>query len=339
MNITQNIQTLLLVGLAATQFALTATADSTGTSNQVHYKTIDIDGVEIFYREAGSPDAPSLLLLHGFPTSSHMFRNLIEDLKEDYHLVAPDYPGFGNSEQPSMDEFDYTFDNLAKVVEQFTEALELDSYSLYLMDYGAPVGFRLAVAHPERVDSLIIQNGNAYDEGLLAFWDPIKTYWNERTAANAEPLKGFISPAGVEWQYTHGVRNPETISPDNWNNDLRHLTRKGNPSIQLQLFYDYGTNPGHYPAWQAYFREHQPRTLIVWGKNDFIFPAEGAFPYQRDLKNVDFNLLDTGHFALEEDGAVIAEHIDRFLSQETASNQVAKHNNPRLGSRANNAHR
>jgi pimeloyl-ACP methyl ester carboxylesterase len=320
MNITQNIQTLLLVGLAATQFALTATADSAGTSNQVHYKTIDIDGVEIFYREAGSPENPTLLLLHGFPTSSHMFRNLIDDLKEDYHLVAPDYPGFGNSEQPPIDEFEYTFDHFAEIVEDFTEELELDSYSLYLMDYGAPVGFRVAVAHPERVESLIIQNGNAYDEGLLTFWDPIKTYWNERTAANAEPLTGFISPEGVEWQYTHGVRNPATISPDNWNNDLRHLTRVGNPQIQLQLFYDYGTNPGHYPAWQAYFREYQPNTLIVWGQNDFIFPAEGAFPYQRDLKNLDFNLLDTGHFALEEDGAVIAAHIDRFLSKQNQFN-------------------
>ena len=289
MNITRNIQTLLLVGLAATQFALTATADSAGSSNQVHYKTIDIDGVEIFYREAGSPEAPTLLLLHGFPTSSHMFRNLIDDLKEDYHLIAPGYPGFGNSAQPPIDEFEYSFDHFAEIVTEFTEVLELNSYSLYLMDYGAPVGFRVAVAHPERVDSLIIQNGNAYDEGLLAFWDPIKTYWNERTAANAEPLTGFISLEGVEWQYTHGVRNPETISPDNWNNDLRHLSREGNPQIQLQLFYDYGTNPGHYPAWQAYFREHQPRTLIVWGKNDFIFPAEGAFPYQRDLNNVDFN--------------------------------------------------
>ncbi|MFQ3242370.1 MAG: pimeloyl-ACP methyl ester carboxylesterase, partial [Lentimonas sp.] len=268
------------------------------------------------YREAGSPDAPTLLLLHGFPTSSHMFRELIEDLKGDYHLVAPDYPGFGNSGQPPIEDFEYTFDHFAQIVEQFTEALELDSYSLYLMDYGAPVGFRVAVAHPERVDSLIIQNGNAYDEGLLEFWDPIKTYWNERSTANAEPLTGFITPAGVEWQYTHGVRNPATISPDNWNNDLRHLTREGNPSIQLQLFYDYGTNPGHYPAWQAYFREHQPRTLIVWGKNDYIFPAEGAYPYQRDLNDVDFHLLDTGHFALEEDGDIIAQLIREFLQRD-----------------------
>ena len=336
MNITQQISSLLIAGLASTSLALASTETAANAQNDVLYKTIEIEGVDIFYREAGSPNAPTLLILHGFPTSSHMFRELIEDLKDDYHLVAPDYPGFGNSEQPSMDEFDYTFDNLAKVVEQFTEALELDSYSLYLMDYGAPVGFRLAVAHPERVESLIIQNGNAYDEGLLDLWDPIKTYWADRTAANAEPLTGFITPAGVEWQYTHGVRNPEAISPDNWNNDLRHLTREGNPSIQLQLFYDYGTNPGHYPAWQAYFREHQPRTLIVWGKNDYIFPAEGAFPYQRDLNNVDFNLLDTGHFALEEDGTIIAAHIARFLSQETASPKIASNSRLHRGGRANN---
>ncbi len=324
MNITQQITALLIAGVVSTSVALANTETSATAQNDVLYKTVEIDGVDIFYREAGSPEDPTILLLHGFPTSSHMFRELIEDLKGDYHLVAPDYPGFGNSEQPPIEAFEYTFDNFAQIVEQFTEELELDSYSLYLMDYGAPVGFRLAVAHPERVDSLIIQNGNAYDEGLRDFWDPIKTYWHERSAANAEPLTGFITPAGVEWQYTHGVRNAETISPDNWNNDLRHLSRAGNPSIQLQLFYNYGTNPGHYPAWQAYFREHQPRTLIVWGKNDFIFPAEGAFPYQRDLSNVDFNLLDTGHFALEEDGDVIAAHIARFLSEETPGSEVAQ---------------
>jgi pimeloyl-ACP methyl ester carboxylesterase len=333
MNITKQITSLLIAGLASTSFTLANTETSVAAQNDVLYKTIDIDGVEIFYREAGSPEAPTLLLLHGFPTSSHMFRELIENLKGDYHLVAPDYPGFGNSEQPPIGEFEYTFDHFARIVEQFTEELELDSYSLYLMDYGAPVGFRVATAHPERVDSLIIQNGNAYDEGLLEFWDPIRTYWADRTAANAEPLTGFITPAGVEWQYTHGVRDPATISPDNWNNDLRHLTRKGNPSIQLQLFYDYGTNPGHYPAWQAYFREHQPRTLIVWGKNDFIFPAEGAFPYQRDLNDVDFHLLDTGHFALEEDGDIIAAHIARFLSEETPTDEVAQNRSLRRAHR------
>jgi len=289
------------------------TVSVTGMANQTMHRTVEIDGVEIFYREAGSSNAPTILLLHGFPTSSHMFRNLMPALSDRFHLVAPDYPGFGNSEQPRMDEFDYTFDRLAEIVEKFTEALGLEKYSIYLMDYGAPVGYRLAAKHPERVDALIVQNGNAYDEGLLKFWDPIKEYWKERTPDNAEPLTGFITAEGVEWQYTHGVRNPETISPDNWNVDLRHLTRAGNPEIQLALFYSYGSNPPLYSEWQAYFREHQPPTLVVWGKNDFIFPAEGAHPYKRDLKNLGFHLLDTGHFALEEEGETIANHIRSFL--------------------------
>ena len=281
----------------------------------VRHRTVEVEGVEIFYREAGSRENPTVLLLHGFPTSSHMFRNLLEDLGDQYHLVAPDYPGFGNSEQPSMEEFEYTFDRLAEIVEAFTEELELDSYSLYLMDYGAPIGYRLATSHPERVEALIIQNGNAYEEGLRDFWNPIKTYWNERTAENAQPLTGFITKEGVEWQYTHGVRNPEQISPDNWNVDLRHLTREGNPAIQLQLFYDYGTNVGHYPAWQEYFRTEQPPALIVWGKNDYIFPDDGAYPYLRDLKTIDFHLLNTGHFALEEDGELIAQLMRQFLGR------------------------
>jgi pimeloyl-ACP methyl ester carboxylesterase len=285
---------------------------------QTQHKTVTVDGLEIFYREAGPANAPTILLLHGFPTSSHMFRNLIPALSDRFHVVAPDYPGFGNSAQPGMDEFDYTFDNLADVMEQFTEKLGLKHYSLYLMDYGAPIGFRLAERHPERIDSLIVQNGNAYVEGLREFWDPIRKYWKERTPENAQPLAGFISPDGVKWQYTHGVRNEAVISPDNWNVDLRHLTREGNPEIQLALFYDYQNNVPHYPAWQAYFRKHQPPTLIVWGKNDYIFPAEGAYPYKRDLKNLEFHLLDTGHFALEEDGQVIADAIRQFLTKQVA---------------------
>jgi pimeloyl-ACP methyl ester carboxylesterase len=309
----KNIRFILLV------FTLVITSAFAAAQDTIHFRTVEIDGVEIFYREAGDPTAPTLLLLHGFPTSSHMFRNLIADLADEFHLVAPDYPGFGNSEQPPMDEFDYTFDHLASLMDSFTQELGLDRYSIYLMDYGAPVGFRLAAAHPERVESLIIQNGNAYDEGLREFWDPIKTYWHARTDANAAPLTNFITPAGVEWQYTHGVRDPSVISPDNWNVDLRHLTRDGNPSIQLQLFYDYGTNPGHYPAWQAYFREHQPATLIVWGQNDTIFPADGAHPYKADLNNLEFHLLDTGHFALEEDGDVIADHIRDFIRRKVSA--------------------
>ena len=312
---------LLVVALSSSSLAFANSsstsekANSTISVTQTLHKTIDIDGVEIFYREAGPADAPTILLLHGFPTSSHMFRNLMPALADRYHLIAPDYPGFGNSEQPAMDKFDYTFDNLAVVMGKLVNKLGIKKYSLYLMDYGAPIGFRLASQNPEQISSLIVQNGNAYKEGLKDFWIPIRKYWKNRTAENAEPLAGFISPDGVKWQYTHGVRNEDTISPDNWNVDLRHLTREGNPSIQLALFYDYQNNVPYYPEWQAYFRKFQPPTLIVWGKNDYIFPADGAYPYKRDLKNVEFNLLDTGHFALEEDGTIIAEKIRAFLNK------------------------
>ena len=283
--------------------------------SQVLNKTVEVDGVEIFYREAGNKDAPTILLLHGYPTSSHMFRNLMVDLADDYHLLAPDYPGFGNSEQPPMSEFEYSFDNMAVIVEGFLEKMKVEKYSIYLMDYGAPIGFRIAAKYPERVESLIVQNGNAYDEGLKDFWVPIKKYWNDYTEENGKPLEGFHAPDGLKWQYTHGVRNVETISPDNWNIDLRHLTRPENNEIQLAMFYSYRTNVPLYPSWQQYFRDHQPPMLIVWGKNDYIFPSDGAHPYKKDLINVDFNLLDTGHFALEEDGEAIAVHIDDFLKK------------------------
>ena len=313
LNIFTAVIVLMVVLLTVAQAAVPETVI------QTQHKTINIDGVDIFYREAGPVDAPTILLLHGFPTSSHMFRNLIPALSDRYHLVAPDYPGFGNSAQPDMESFDYSFDNLANVMEHFVAELGIKKYSIYLMDYGAPIGFRLAAKHPEQITSLIVQNGNAYTEGLREFWDPIRVYWKDRTAKNAEPLAGFISPDGVKWQYTHGVRNEKLISPDNWNVDLRHLTREGNPSIQLALFYDYQNNVPHYPEWQAYFRKYQPPMLIVWGKNDYIFPAEGAHPYKRDLKNLEFHLLDTGHFALEEDGQVIADHIREFMTTRVAS--------------------
>ena len=284
----------------------------------IRHKTIEVDGLEIFYREAGLDKAPTILLLHGFPTSSHMFRNLIPALSDKFHLVAPDYPGFGNSSMPKVDEFDYTFDHFAEVIDSFIEKLGLKTYSLYVMDYGAPVGYRLAVKHPERVESLIVQNGNAYEEGLREFWDPIKAYWKEKSKENAEVLRNnILTVEATEWQYTNGVRNPEAIAPDNWFHDQYLMDRSGNKDIQLQMFYDYGSNPPLYPEWQAYFREYQPPTLIVWGKNDYIFPAEGAHPYKRDLKNVEFHLLDTGHFALEEDGDFIAGVIRDFLEKNT----------------------
>lgn len=322
--------------------AALAGADPVHSSVRVWNRTVEIDDLTIFYREAGSPDSPTLLLLHGFPTSSHMFRNLIPALADKYHLVAPDFPGYGNSSMPAVDEFDYTFDRLADVVGKFTAALELESYSLYLMDYGAPVGFRLATAHPERVESLIIQNGNAYQEGLdNDFWEPIKAYWKDREAinkgldndfwknvkaaykqpemSNDDALRFLVTLGATQWQYTNGVRDKEAISPDNWHVTQRLLDRSGNEEIQLQLFYSYGSNPPLYPKWQAYLREHQPPTLIVWGANDEIFPADGAHPYKRDLENLEFHLLDTGHFALEEDGDVIADHIRDFLARNLQS--------------------
>jgi pimeloyl-ACP methyl ester carboxylesterase len=283
-----------------------------------HYKTITIDGLNIFYREAGSPDDPTILLLHGFPTSSHMFRNLIPAMADRFHLVAPDYPGFGNSSMPSLDEFNYSFDRIAEVVDSFTQELGLKKFSMYVMDYGAPVGYRLAEKHPERVESLIVQNGNAYDEGLRDFWEPIKAYWRDKTEENAEALRNsLLTVEATKWQYTNGVRNPEAIAPDNWFHDQYLLDRPGNKDIQLQLFYDYGSNPPLYPKWQAYFRKYQPPTLIVWGKNDYIFPEEGAHPYKSDLKNIEFHIIDTGHFALEEDGDRIADLITCFMAKHT----------------------
>ena len=288
-------------------------------STQVHHRTVEIEGVDIFYREAGSREAPTLLLLHGFPTSSHMFRHLMPALAGTFHLVAPDYPGFGASSMPLVNEFEYSFDKLADVMEQFVTQLGLEQYFLYVMDYGAPVGYRLATKHPEQVLGLIVQNGNAYDEGLRDFWEPLKAYWQSKTPDNAQVLAdNLLTLEATQWQYTNGVRNPEAITPDNWFHDQYLLDRPGNQEIQLELFYSYGTNPPLYPQWQDYFRQYQPPTLVVWGKGDYIFPADGAYPYQRDLKNLEFHILDTGHFALEEDLTFIAARIRDFALRTVA---------------------
>jgi pimeloyl-ACP methyl ester carboxylesterase len=282
----------------------------TKTKNQ----TISIDGQTIFYREAGNEEnAPTILLLHGFPTSSHMFHNLIPALADKFHLIAPDYPGFGYSSMPTVDEFQYTFDQLAEIVNKFIMQIGLERFSIYVMDYGAPIGYRLAVKNPEKIEALIVQNGNAYDEGLGEFWEPLKAYWSEPNEKNKDALMKFLTIEATKWQYTHGVRSENDISPDNWFLDQSLLERPGNKEIQLQLFYDYRSNPPLYPQWQEYFRKYQPPTLVVWGKNDYIFLKEGAIPYQRDLKNIEVHLLDTGHFALEEEGELIAELISRFL--------------------------
>jgi pimeloyl-ACP methyl ester carboxylesterase len=301
---------LASVVLASAGFA----AEAAPVAHPTRHHTVVVKGLNIFYREAGPKGAPTILLLHGFPTSSHMFRDLIPKLADRFHVVAPDYPGFGGSSMPSVAEFDYTFDHLAEVIDEFTGQLGLTRYSLYVQDYGAPVGFRLAVKHPERVQALVIQNGNAYEEGISGeFWRPIKAYWRERTDAQAVELAKSLELEATRWQYTHGVRRPEIINPDTWLVDQYLLDRPGNKAIQLQLFYSYGSNPPLYPRWQEYFRRHQPPTLIVWGKNDQIFPAAGAHPYRRDLKDVELHLLDTGHFALEEEGDRIAQLMRRFL--------------------------
>jgi pimeloyl-ACP methyl ester carboxylesterase len=282
---------------------------------KIEYKKINIDGLDIFYREAGTRKvSPTILLLHGFPTSSHMFRNLISRLMDQFHLVAPDYPGFGSSSMPAVDKFDYTFDHLAEIVDEFTQKIGLQKYSLYVQDYGAPIGYRLAVKHPDRIEGLIVQNGNAYEEGLGDFWDPLRAYWSDPSEKNKEALKKFLTIEATQWQYTHGVRNINTISPDNWLLDQSLLDRPGNQEIQLKLFYDYGSNPPLYPKWQEYFIKYQPPTLVVWGKNDLIFVKEGALPYQRDLKDMDIHLLNTGHFALEEESELIANLISHFFN-------------------------
>ena len=281
----------------------------------VRCKIIRLNELEIFYREAGPENAPTLLLLHGFPTSSNMFRNLIPRLATSFHVVAPDYPGFGQSSMPSHQDFAYTFENLSNVVEQLVEKLGLTNYSLYVMDYGAPVGYRLALRRPDRVQALIVQNGNAYDEGLLEFWDPIKKYWKDPTTENREAIRFLVDPKSTRWQYENGVTDRTLLDPTTWTLDQVGLDRPGNAEIQLDLFYDYRTNVPLYPEFQAFFRQYQPPTLIVWGKNDFIFPPEGAAPYARDLRNVETHLLDTGHFALETHGEEIASRIEEFLRQ------------------------
>lgn len=283
---------------------------------KVFYRTVKIENLDIFYREAGDKNSPTIILLHGFPTDSHMFRNLIPMLAQKFHVIAPDYPGFGQSSMPSVKEFEYSFDNLANIMDKFTEALKLSKFSMYVMDYGAPIGYRIAAKHPERIQAIVVQNGNAYDEGIdNDFWKPIKEYWKDKSAANANPLVPLVALEATKWQYQTGAQNLEAISPDGWIHDQAGLDRPGNAEIQLELLYSYGSNPPHYPRWQEYFRTHQPPMLIVWGKNDQIFPAAGAEPYKRDLKNLEFHLFETGHFALEEFGQEIGELISEFLSK------------------------
>ena len=281
----------------------------------VHYRTAQIDGVDLFYREAGPPDAPVVVLLHGFPTSSHMFRNLIPKLADRYHLIAPDYPGFGQSAVPDPRTFQYGFAHFAQLIDDLLTQLRATRYALYVQDYGAPVGYRLALRHPKRVTALVIQNGNAYNEGLSDFWKPIQAYWADPSPQHRQALRAGLTPQATKSQYVDGVSDPTRIDPDNWVHDQALLDRPGVDEIMLDLFGDYGTNVALYPQFQAFFRTRHPPTLIVWGQNDVIFPAAGARAYLRDLPDAELHLLDTGHFALEDKGDEMATLIHRFLDR------------------------
>jgi pimeloyl-ACP methyl ester carboxylesterase len=287
-----------------------------GQLPRVFYRTAKVEGLNLFYREAGPKDAPAVVLLHGFPSSSHMFRNLIPVLATRYHVIAPDYPGFGYSDAPAADGFEYTFDHLANVVDRFLEQKGIARYSIYIQDYGSPVGFRLATAHPERVQAIISQNGNAYEEGLSAFWGEYLTpYWKERNAATEEKMRGLLSLEATKMQYLTGVRDAEQVSPDAWHHDQSLLDRAGNQEIQLDLFYDYRNNLPLYPAWHEYLRTKLPPMLLVWGKNDEIFVEPGARAFLRDQPEAELHLLDTGHFALEEDAETIGRLMLDFLGR------------------------
>ena len=283
----------------------------------INYRTAEVDGLKIFYREAGPADAPTLLLLHGFPSAGHMFRDLIPLLAERFHLVAPDLPGFGQSDMPSRDSFKYTFDNLAAAISRFTEVIGQRRFAIYIFDYGAPVGLRIAAKHPERITAIISQNGNAYEEGLSEGWSPIQACWREPTQANRDALRSFLAPETTRFQYTHGVSDPSLVSPDGRSLDDYYLTRPGAHEVQLDLLLDYASNVALYPTFHAYFRNHQPPILAVWGKNDPFFLPAGAEAFKRDIPGAEIRFFDTGHFALETHCAEIAAAIRDFLDRTT----------------------
>ncbi len=282
---------------------------------QVRFKTADVDGIKVFYREAGDPSRPAVLLLHGFPSAGHMFRDLIPELSDHYHVVAPDLPGFGMTEQPGRDQFAYTFENIAGVVSRFTEIVGLETFAIYVFDYSAPVGFRVAVRHPDRITAIITQNGNTYLEGVSEAFAPVQAYWNEPTPARRDALRGFLAPQTTLFQYTHGVADPSLVSPDGRNLDDFYLARPGNDEIQLDLLLDYRSNVALYDTIQAYLRAHQPPVLAVWGRNDPFFIPPGAEAFKRDVPSAEVRFVDSGHFALETHAAEIGAAMRAFLAR------------------------
>jgi pimeloyl-ACP methyl ester carboxylesterase len=322
MNFRRSLQqgTLLLALAAVSTLARARMSplkeSTTPDAARVTYHTTQVDGLKIFYREAGPKNAPTLVLLHGYPSSSHMFRNLIPALSDKYHVIAPDYPGFGFSDSPAPDQYAYTFDHLADTVDHFLGQQGITKYSIYVQDYGAPVGFRLATRHPDRVQAIISQNGNAYDEGLAPFWaEFLYPYWKDPNPTTEAKVRQILTPDLTRFQYTQGFRNPEDVSPDSYTFDQMTLDHPGNDKVQLALFYDYRKNPPLYPAWHEYLRKYQPPVLAVWGKNDPVFLPAGAEAFAKDDPRTEVHLLDTGHFALEEDGALIAQYIRDFLAK------------------------
>jgi pimeloyl-ACP methyl ester carboxylesterase len=279
----------------------------------IRYRKANVDGLNVFYREAGAADAPALLLLHGFPSAGHMFRNLIPALADRFRLVAPDLPGFGQTDMPPRETFSYTFARLAEVIERFTEVIGLTRFAIYIFDYGAPTGLRMAVRHPERITAIISQNGNAYEEGLSDGWNPIRAYWQAPSEANRAALRAFLSPETTIWQYIHGVSDPSLVPPDGYSLDNFYLARPGADEVQLDLFGDYKTNVAMYPEFQAYFRKHRPSFLAAWGKNDPFFLPPGAEAFRRDIPGAQVRFFDTGHFALETHCDEIAMAIRDFL--------------------------